>query len=90
MRGETMAIPVMIFNYLNSDASVDVTMENIGEFEFADYSNDLEAPIGTVENSHQSFLYTWRVTIGFVSQDWSSIEGKRSTSPLVLGNRWHF
>lgn len=43
-RGEVVAIPVIVFNYLNSDVSVDVTMENIGEFEFSDYSNDLETP----------------------------------------------
>ncbi|XP_065223295.1 CD109 antigen-like isoform X2 [Planococcus citri] len=46
MRGEVIAVPAMIFNYLNSDAFVDVTMENIGEFEFADYSNEIEAPVG--------------------------------------------
>lgn len=46
MRGEVVAVPVMVFNYLNSDAAVDVTLENIGEFEFADYSNEIEGPIG--------------------------------------------
>ncbi len=46
-----VAIPVVVFNYLKSDAQVDVTLENIGEFEFADYSNDVEAPPPSNEKS---------------------------------------
>lgn len=55
IRGETIIIPVMVFNYLSSDASVDVTMENVGEFEFADYTNDIEAPVGKPSNSFAFF-----------------------------------
>lgn len=35
-----MAIPVVVFNYLNKDVTADVTLENIGQFDFADYSNE--------------------------------------------------
>lgn len=53
-RGEIIAIPVIVFNYLSSDVSVDVTMENIGEFEFSDFSNDLETPpAGNIKFSHE-------------------------------------
>ncbi|XP_050529257.1 CD109 antigen-like isoform X2 [Daktulosphaira vitifoliae] len=41
-RGEVVAIPVVVFNYLNKDVTADVTLENIGQFEFADYSNEIK------------------------------------------------
>lgn len=41
-RGEIVAIPVVVFNYLSKDVTADVTLENIGQFEFADYSNDVK------------------------------------------------
>lgn len=43
-RGEVVAIQSVVFNYMKSDAVVDVTLENSGEFEFADFSNDIESP----------------------------------------------
>nr|XP_018897644.1 PREDICTED: CD109 antigen-like isoform X2 [Bemisia tabaci] len=44
IRGEVLAIPVVVFNYLNKDLSVDVTLENVGQFEFADHSNEVDEP----------------------------------------------
>lgn len=42
IRGEVVAIPVVVFNYLNKDVTADVTLENNeGHFEFADQSNDV-------------------------------------------------
>jgi len=41
-RGEIVAIPVVVFNYLSKDVTADVTLENIGQFEFADYSNEVK------------------------------------------------
>lgn len=40
-----MTIPVVVFNYMDKSVYADVTLENTGQFEFADYSNDVnEAP----------------------------------------------
>uniref|UniRef100_A0A1B6EFY6 TEP1-F n=1 Tax=Clastoptera arizonana TaxID=38151 RepID=A0A1B6EFY6_9HEMI len=45
IRGEIVAIPVVVFNYMDKDVVADVTLENSGQFEFADYSNDVnDAP----------------------------------------------
>ncbi|XP_050425560.1 CD109 antigen-like isoform X2 [Adelges cooleyi] len=41
-RGEVVAIPVVVFNYLSKDVSADVTLENVGQFYFADYSNEIK------------------------------------------------
>lgn len=42
MRGEVVAIPVVVFNYMNKDLTADVTLDNsAGQFEFADQSNDV-------------------------------------------------
>ncbi|XP_025405669.1 CD109 antigen-like isoform X2 [Sipha flava] len=38
-RGEIIAIPVVVFNYMRKDVTADVTLENIGQFDFADYTN---------------------------------------------------
>uniref|UniRef100_A0A8D8UYD5 TEP1-F n=1 Tax=Cacopsylla melanoneura TaxID=428564 RepID=A0A8D8UYD5_9HEMI len=43
MRGEIVAIPVVVFNYLNRDTEADVTLENVGQFDFADFSNEVDA-----------------------------------------------
>lgn len=43
-RGEVVAIQSVVFNYMKSDVIVDVTLENSGEFEFADFSNDIDSP----------------------------------------------
>ncbi|XP_027843967.2 CD109 antigen-like isoform X1 [Aphis gossypii] len=40
-RGEFVSIQVVVFNYLNKDVTADVTLENIGQFDFADTSNDV-------------------------------------------------
>ncbi|XP_015369821.1 PREDICTED: CD109 antigen-like isoform X2 [Diuraphis noxia] len=40
-RGEYVSIPVVVFNYLNKDVTADVTLENIGQFDFAETSNDV-------------------------------------------------
>ncbi|XP_075211329.1 CD109 antigen-like isoform X2 [Lycorma delicatula] len=41
IRGEVVAIPVVVFNYMNRDVTADVTLENTGQFEFADQTNDV-------------------------------------------------
>lgn len=41
IRGETVAIPVVVFNYMNKDVDAEVTLENSDQFDFADYSNDV-------------------------------------------------
>lgn len=41
-RGEIVAIPIVVFNYMESDQSAEVTLHNEeNEFEFADFSNEL-------------------------------------------------
>lgn len=41
IRGEIVAIPVVVFNYMDREVAADVTLENSGQFDFADYSNDV-------------------------------------------------
>ncbi|XP_011502894.1 PREDICTED: CD109 antigen-like [Ceratosolen solmsi marchali] len=41
IRGEIVAIPIVIFNYLNRDLSTEVVLENNGDFEFAEISNEV-------------------------------------------------
>ncbi|KAL1124405.1 hypothetical protein AAG570_001034, partial [Ranatra chinensis] len=41
IRGETVSIPVVVFNYMDQTVAADVTIENVGQFDFADYSNDV-------------------------------------------------
>ncbi|XP_059473013.1 CD109 antigen-like isoform X2 [Neocloeon triangulifer] len=44
-RGEVFAIPVVVFNYMERDVSVEVSLENSdGQFEVPDMSNDIDAP----------------------------------------------
>ncbi|XP_066596179.1 CD109 antigen-like isoform X2 [Prorops nasuta] len=45
IRGETVAIPIVVFNYMNKDLICEVLLENADEFEFAEVSNDVnDAP----------------------------------------------
>ncbi|XP_046675493.1 CD109 antigen-like isoform X2 [Homalodisca vitripennis] len=47
IRGEIVAIPVVVFNYMDKDVDAEVTLENSDEFNFADYSNDVnDVPTG--------------------------------------------
>ncbi|XP_063245195.1 CD109 antigen-like isoform X2 [Bacillus rossius redtenbacheri] len=43
LRGEIVAIPIIVFNYMDKDVTADVTLENQGleNFEFAEISNDV-------------------------------------------------
>ncbi|KAJ8876853.1 hypothetical protein PR048_021300 [Dryococelus australis] len=43
LRGEIVAIPIIVFNYMDKDITADVTLENQGleNFEFAEVSNDI-------------------------------------------------
>jgi len=45
IRGEIVAIPIVVFNYMNKDLEVDVTLENeqLENFEFAEVSNEVSA-----------------------------------------------
>lgn len=46
-RGEVVAIPIVVFNYMNEDVEAEVTLDNsLGELEFADTENELETPKG--------------------------------------------
>ncbi|XP_026469847.1 LOW QUALITY PROTEIN: CD109 antigen-like [Ctenocephalides felis] len=41
-RGEIVAIPIVVFNYMDKDVTAEVTLENTAqEFEFAEISNDV-------------------------------------------------
>lgn len=52
VRGEVVAIPVVVFNYLDRDLTVDVTLDNSnGHLEIPDMSNDVDAPKRTQERS---------------------------------------
>lgn len=45
IRGEIVAVSIVVFNYLNKDLTVEVVLDNEGQFEFAEMSNDVhEAP----------------------------------------------
>lgn len=47
IRGEVFAIPVVVFNYMERDVSVIVSLDNSeGVFEIPDMSNDIDAPKG--------------------------------------------
>ncbi|XP_063973145.1 CD109 antigen-like isoform X2 [Diachasmimorpha longicaudata] len=41
MRGEIVAIPIVVFNYMDRDVTADVTIEHSGQFEFAEVSNEV-------------------------------------------------
>ncbi|XP_015122489.1 CD109 antigen isoform X1 [Diachasma alloeum] len=41
MRGEIVAIPIVVFNYMDRDITADVTIEHSGQFEFAEVSNEV-------------------------------------------------
>ncbi|XP_014214992.1 CD109 antigen-like isoform X2 [Copidosoma floridanum] len=41
IRGEIVAVPIVIFNYMNKDLTVEVVVENNGDFEFAEISNEV-------------------------------------------------
>lgn len=43
IRDEIVAIPIVVFNYMNKDVEADVTLENeqLENFEFAEVSNDV-------------------------------------------------
>lgn len=45
IRGEIVAIPIVVFNYMDKDLVAEVTLENLGleNFEFAEISNDIDA-----------------------------------------------
>lgn len=41
-RGEIVAIPIVVFNYMDKDVTAEVTLENTAqEFEFAEISNEV-------------------------------------------------
>lgn len=45
-RGEVVAIPIVVFNYMDQDVTAEVTLDNVGqEFEFTEISNEInDAP----------------------------------------------
>lgn len=52
IRGEVVAIPVLVFNYFDDDITAEVILKNEGEFEFADVSNEVhETPSKSSDTS---------------------------------------
>ncbi|KAK2582524.1 hypothetical protein KPH14_004819 [Odynerus spinipes] len=41
IRGEIVAIQIVVFNYMNKNVVADVLLENVGQFEFAEISNEV-------------------------------------------------
>ncbi|XP_046746805.1 CD109 antigen-like isoform X2 [Diprion similis] len=41
IRGEIVAIPIVVFNYLDKDLTAEVVLENMNQFEFAEISNEI-------------------------------------------------
>lgn len=41
-RGEAVAVEMIVFNYGDSNVTADVTLENSGDFLFADFANEIE------------------------------------------------
>ncbi|KAJ8680026.1 hypothetical protein QAD02_015813 [Eretmocerus hayati] len=41
IRGEIVAIPIAVFNYMNRDLNVEVVLDHSGDFEFAEVSNEV-------------------------------------------------
>ncbi|KAL7293106.1 hypothetical protein TKK_0013261 [Trichogramma kaykai] len=41
IRGEIVAISIVVFNYMNKDLSVEIVLENNGDFDFAEVSNEV-------------------------------------------------
>ncbi|XP_057327735.1 CD109 antigen-like isoform X1 [Microplitis mediator] len=41
MRGEIVAVPIVVFNYMDKDVTADVVLEHAGQFEFAEVSNEV-------------------------------------------------
>lgn len=54
IRGEIVAIPIVIFNYMNKDLNVEVVLENNGDFEFAEVSNEVH----DTKRTHDSITKT--------------------------------
>ncbi|XP_043275099.1 CD109 antigen-like isoform X2 [Venturia canescens] len=42
IRGEIVAVPIVVFNYFNEDVTAEVVLEHAGQFEFADLSNRVD------------------------------------------------
>lgn len=52
-RGEVVAVPIVVFNYLDTVQSAEVTLHNVdNEFEFVELSNDID---GTASESKPAF-----------------------------------
>jgi len=45
IRGEAVAIPIVVFNYMDKSLTAEVTLENSREFDFVDISNDINPPV---------------------------------------------
>lgn len=41
IRGEIVAIPIVVFNYMDKDLIAEVVLENRNQFEFAEISNEV-------------------------------------------------
>lgn len=50
IRGEIVAIPIVVYNYMNKDLTVEIILENNSkEFEFAEVSNEVHENKRTIE-----------------------------------------
>lgn len=41
IRGEIVAVPIVVFNYMDKDTTAEVILEHAGQFEFAELSNEV-------------------------------------------------
>lgn len=41
IRGEIVGIQIVVFNYMNKDVTAEVLLTNMGQFDFAEVSNEV-------------------------------------------------
>lgn len=59
IRGEIVAIPVVVYNYMNKDLTVEVLLENNNkEFEFAEVSNEVHDNKRMFNSFWNNFIYS--------------------------------
>lgn len=91
IRGEIVAIPIVVFNYINKDLTVEVVLENDGDFEFAEVSNEVHETkskkrfflslINSNFNNYYHFLFTLK--------NWNYIDLRKSLFHQTLPRACH-
>ncbi|XP_054284946.1 CD109 antigen-like isoform X2 [Macrosteles quadrilineatus] len=64
IRGEIVAIPVVVFNYMDRDVDAEVTMESSDQFAFADDSNDVNDVPSKVRDRYRKKRFRVRANDG--------------------------